>query len=152
MAKYLIKESFPLLLSGTAIVIYQRIDLVMIRNMIDNRAVGQFAVASRITELLIFIPSVIAQTVAPILVRARQNDITSYNLKKQQFMNLMVWSAAILAVITSLSAHIIILLLYGRLYSGAINVLQIMAWKAVFVALFAASGQLIVIENIQNLE
>jgi O-antigen/teichoic acid export membrane protein len=149
-ARHLIKESFPLLLSGTAIIIYQKIDQVMIRNMIDNSAVGQFSVASKITELTIFIPMVIAQTLTPLLVKAHQENPDFYIKKRQQFMDFMVWSAIGISLIISLTASPAIRILYGAKYLDAIPVLQIMAWKAVFVALFASSGQIIIIENIQK--
>jgi O-antigen/teichoic acid export membrane protein len=150
IAKHLIRESFPLLLSGTAIIIYQKIDQVMIRNMIDNAAVGQFAVASKITELAIFIPMVIAQTVTPLLVKAHQENLQLYRKKRQQFMDMMVWIAIGISMIIFFSASPAIRILYGAKYLGAIPVLQIMAWKTVFVALFASSGQIIIIENIQK--
>src|ERR1700690_1285102 len=66
VAKSLLRASFPMLLSGAAIIIYQKIDQVMIRNMIDSKSVGQFAIASGITEFVIFIPTVIAQTITPL--------------------------------------------------------------------------------------
>jgi O-antigen/teichoic acid export membrane protein len=150
IAKHLIRESFPLLLSGTAIIIYQKIDQVMIRNMIDNAAVGQFAVASQITELAIFIPMVIAQTVTPLLVKARQEDIDLYKKKRQQFMDMMIWIAIGMSVVMFIAASPAIRILYGAKYLDAIPVLQIMAWKTVFVALFVSSGQIIIIENIQK--
>ncbi len=150
IARHLIKESFPLLLSGTAIVIYQRIDQVMIRNMIDNAAVGQFSVASKITEIAIFIPTVIAQTVTPLLVKANHENYDLYLHKRQQFMDIMVWSAFIISLVMSLSAYPVIKILFGVKYIHAIPVLQIMAWKTMFVALFAASGQIIIIEGIQK--
>jgi O-antigen/teichoic acid export membrane protein len=150
VAGMLLKESYPLLLSGAMIIIYQKIDQVMIRNMIDNKAVGQFAIASAITEYVIFIPNVIAQTITPLLVKLHQRDVAAFNFKKQQFMDLMVWSSVLMAMMISLSAFFIIPLLYGAAYSGAVPVLEIMAWKAVFVALLASSGQIIIIEGIQK--
>ena len=150
IAIYQIKQSFPLLLSGAAIIIYQKIDQVMIRHMIDNAAVGKFAVAAKFAEFVIFIPNVIAQTVTPLLVQARQNDTPHYEQKKQQFMDFMVWSAISLGLVISFSSKIVITHLYGPAYLEAIPVLQIMAWKAVFVALFAASGQIIITEGIQK--
>ncbi|MBC8394253.1 MAG: flippase [Deltaproteobacteria bacterium] len=150
VARMLIRESFPILLSGTAVIIYQKIDAVMIRNMMDNASVGQFSVASKITELAIFIPIVIAQTVTPLLVKAHQEDPARYHAKRQQFMDIMVWSAMAMAVGMSLLAAPAIRILYGEKYLAAIPVLQIMAWKAVFMALFSASGQMILIENIQR--
>ncbi|MBC8378500.1 MAG: flippase [Planctomycetes bacterium] len=150
VARMLIIESFPLLLSGTAVIIYQKIDAVMIRNMMDNASVGQFSVASKITELAIFIPMVIAQTVTPLLVKAHQEDLARYHAKRQQFMDIMVWSAIAMATAMSAIAAPAIRILYGEKYLGAIPVLQIMAWKAVFMALFSASGQMILIENLQR--
>lgn len=150
IAWMLIRESFPLLLSGTAIIIYQKIDAVMIRNMMNNAAVGQFSVASKITELAVFVPMVVAQTVTPLLVQAHQEDPIRYHEKRQMFMDLMVWSAVAMALVMSVSAAPAIHLLYGEKYLKAIPVLQIMAWKAVFMALFAGSGQLIIIENLQR--
>lgn len=150
VAGMLLKESYPLLLSGAMIIIYQKIDQVMIRNMIDNKAVGQFAVASAITQYVIFIPNVIAQTITPLLVKLHQRDVAAFNFKKQQFMDLMVWSSVLMAMMISLSAFFIIPPLYGAAYSGAVQVLEIMAWKAVFVALLASSGQIIIIEGIQK--
>jgi O-antigen/teichoic acid export membrane protein len=149
-AELLLKESFPLLLSGIAIIIYQRIDQIMIKSMIGYNAVGQFSIASGLIEYAIFIPIVIAQTITPILVQLHQKNIDIYNLRKQQFVDLMVWSSVLLALFLSLTARSIILLLYGDKFSNAIPVLQIMSWKLVFVSLFASSGQLIIIENIQR--
>lgn len=150
VARMLIREAFPLLLSGTAISIYSKINAVMIRNMMDNASVGQFSVAAKITELAIFVPMIIAQTVTPLLVKARQNDPVRYAEKRQQFMDLMVWSAIGMALLMSLTANPVIRILYGANYLSAIPVLQIMAWKAVFMALFSASGQIIIIENLQK--
>ena len=150
VARMLIREAFPLLLSGTAVIIYQKIDAVMIRNMMDNASVGQFSVASKITELAIFIPMVIAQTVTPLLVKAHQEDPVSYHVKRQQFMDIMVWSSICMAAVMSLAASPAIRFLYGSNYLSAIPVLQVVAWKAVFMALFGGSGQLIVIEGLQK--
>jgi len=41
LAKNLLKDSWPLILSGIAISIYMRIDQVMIKNMLDAEAVGK---------------------------------------------------------------------------------------------------------------
>lgn len=150
IAKMLIMQSFPLLLSGTAIIIYQKLDQVMIRNMIDNAALGQYSVAARFIDLVIFIPTIIAQTVTPLLVQAYQRNIAEYQQKRQQFIDLMVWSSLLIALVFSLGANLLVTFLYGEQYLGAIPVLQIMAWQAVFVALSSSSGQLIIIENLQK--
>lgn len=150
VARMLLNESFPLLLSMAAIIVYQKIDQVMIRNMIDNEAVGQFSVASGLTEYVIFIPTIIARTIVPLLVQLRERDAAAFDRKKQQFIDLVVWCSMAMAVFISASAFFVIPFLYGPQYVDAVPVLQIMAWKAVFVALFVSSGQIIIIEGIQK--
>ncbi len=150
VAKMLLRESFPLLLSGAAVILYQKIDAIMIRNMIDNASVGHFSVASKIVELGIFIPLVVAQTVTPLLVKAHQEDPVRYADKRQQFMDVMVWSSIALSAIVSLLAAPAIRILYGPEYLPAIPVLQIMAWKTVFMAQLSATGVLILVENLQH--
>ena len=54
LVPYLLNESFPLMLSGAAVIIYQRIDTVMIGNMIDEESVGYFATAGKFLELILF--------------------------------------------------------------------------------------------------
>src|SRR5690606_33477315 len=74
VARTLLTESLPLLLSGAAIVIYQKMDQIMIRNMLDYSSLGQFSIASKLTDFVVFIPTVIAQTVTPFLIKIHQND------------------------------------------------------------------------------
>ena len=51
---YFIKESFPLVLSGAAVIVYQRIDQVMIGNMVDKESVGYlFCRAEKIRNLIV---------------------------------------------------------------------------------------------------
>ena len=76
-----------MLLTNAAVIIYQRIDQVMIGNMIDKSSVGFFSVAAKFTEILIFLPMILAQTITPILVLTRERNITEYQAKAQQFMN-----------------------------------------------------------------
>lgn len=65
-------------------------------------------------------------------------------------MDMMIWIAIGMALILFVIASPAIKILFGDKYLDAIPVLQIMAWKTVFVALFVSSGQIIIIENIQK--
>ncbi len=150
LAFYQIKESFPLLFSGAAIIVYQKIDQVMIKNMINESSVGQYAVGAKLAEFLVFIPMVISQTISPLLVRARERNQEEYEKKRQSFLDIIFWSTFVFSLLLSLVAKPVILMLYGDAYREAIPVLQIMSWKAVFSAMFSSSGQIIIIQRIQK--
>lgn len=147
---FYLKESFPLVLSGAAVIIYQRIDQVMIGNMIDKESVGYFATAGKFLDLILFLPMVLTQTITPLLVKAKERDREEYESKKQQFVSIVVWVAILLSVFVSLFAYWLIHFTYGDKYLLAVPILQIMAFKTVGMALSSSSGQIIIMERIQK--
>ncbi len=150
IARYLIKQSFPLLLSGAAIVIYQRIDQVMLGNMLDKASVGYYSIAVRFVELLIFIPTIISQTVAPILIRNYQDNRIAYQKNSIIFMNITTWLTVFPAILISLVSFPIVYYTFGKQYLPAVPILSIMSFKAIGAALAQTSGQLIIVEKKQN--
>lgn len=149
-AKHLIRQSFPLLLSSASIILYQRIDQVMIGNMIDKASVGQFSVASTIVSVMMFVPVIMSQTLSPILVRIRKENEMAYQQKAQMVMNVTIWVCVVMAVVVSLCSHWIILWTFGAAYLPAVVLLQIMSFKAVTNASSSVSGPQITIEGIQK--
>lgn len=150
-ARFLLKESFPLLLTSAAVIIYQRIDQVMIGQMIDKEAVGFFAVASRFVEVLLFIPMMLTQTITPLLVKAREESQAVYEQKAQQFMNLSVWLSLLASALTACLAYWLVTLTFGQAYLPAVAVLQVMAFKAAATALSSTAGAMLVTEGLQRL-
>lgn len=150
LATYMLGQSFPLLLSGAAIVVYNRIDQMMIGSMIDQSHLGVYSVAVRFTELLVFVPTIIAQTISPMLVDIRQKDAMRYEKLSGMFMNVTVAVCILLALLTSLLSYPIVRYTFGPTYVGAASVLSILAFKVIGDALSQTSGQLMIIEGIQK--
>lgn len=149
-AKFLLRESFPLLLTNTAVIIYQRIDHVMIGQMIDKESVGYYSVASRFVEVLIYIPIMLAQTITPVLVRTRERSVDEYIRKGQKFMNLSLWCSIWASVFTSVFSYWIVLFTFGQSYLPAVAVLQVLSFKAASVALSNTAGAMLVTEGLQR--
>ena len=149
-ARYLFKEAFPLLLTSAAVFIYQRIDQVMIGNMIDKVNVSYFATASRFVEILIFVPTMIVQTVTPVLVGIRKTSENDYKAKAQQFMNITFWLTMLLSVLLALSSYVLVKYTFGSEYLAAAPVLSILAFKTVAFSLSTTAGAMLVIEGLQK--
>lgn len=147
---YLLREGFPLLLTSAAVIIYQRIDQVMIGNMIDKASVGYFSTAAKFVEVLIFVPMMLAQTITPILVGIRKDDEKRYKEKAQLFMNVSVWVSFLLAALLSICSYWVVLYTFGRDYLPAVAVLQLLAFKAPSVALSTCAGHMLVVEGLQR--
>ena len=150
IAIYLIKQSFPLLLSGAAVVVYTKIDQVIIRNLLNTESVGYYSVADRFVEICLFIPTILSQTITPILVQAYSENKSEYDQKSQQFMNIMVWSTLILCVVICLIALPMVRYTFGTQYLLSVPILQIMVFKVVGYALAQSSGAMIIVESKQK--
>ena len=145
----LLKDSWPLILSSVVVAVYMRIDQVMIKEMMDNKAVGQYAAAVRLSEAWYFIPMVVASSFFPAIVNAKKQSEEIYNARLQKLYNLMVLLAVGIALPMTFLSDWIVSLLYGAQYSQAGGVLMVHIWAGVFVFLGVASGKWLMVENLQ---
>ncbi|WP_213709177.1 flippase, partial [Klebsiella aerogenes] len=73
-AKRLLSISWPLILSGLALMLYMRIDQIMIGNMIDDASVGIYSVAVKMVEIWYFVPIAIVSSLFPKIIKAKDED------------------------------------------------------------------------------
>jgi PST family polysaccharide transporter len=144
----LLKDSAPLFVSGLAVILYVKVDQVMIGQMLGNRELGQYSAAVRISEAWNFIPIAIGTSVLPGLVRARQRSQELYLARVQQLLDAFFWASAIIALVVTLTAGLIIRILFGAAYAPAASVLVVHIWSAVFVFWGVAGSQYLVAENL----
>jgi polysaccharide transporter, PST family len=125
----------PLLLSGLAIVIYMRIDQVMLEHLAGGgaREVGLYSAAQRLSEVWYFLPMAVTSSVFPTLVRSRVADEAQYLTRLRRLFSVMALVALGLALATTLFSASLIRLVYGSGYAGAGPILSIHIWTAVFV-------------------
>lgn len=147
----LLKDSWPLILSGIVVSIYMKIDQVMIMEMMDAEAVGQYAAAVRISEAWYFIPMVIASSLFPAIINAKRQSEELYYARLQKLYDLMVWMAIAIALPMTFLSDWLVNLLYGEQYNQSGSVLMIHIWTGVFVFLGVASGKWFIAENLQML-
>jgi len=147
--KELLKDSWPLILSGMVISIYMKIDQVMIKEMLGAEQVGQYAAAVRLSEAWYFIPMAITSSVFPAIINAKKQSEELYYQRLQKLYDLMVWLAVAIALPTTFLAPWVIRILYGEAFLPAAGVLSIHIWAGVFVFLGVASGNWLLTENLQ---
>lgn len=149
-ATYLLSQAFPMLLSGAAVIVYTKINQVMLGNMLDKTAVGQYSIAVSFIDVCVFIPTILSQTVSPVLVKCFELDKKIYKQKAQVFMNLTFWVCLFIAIFVSVVSYPLIRYTYGTMYLAAIPVLQLMIFRLAGVAFTQTSGQMIIIEHTQK--
>ncbi len=139
-----------MLLSGVAISVYMRIDIVMLRHLAGESAAGIYAAAVRISELGYFVPMALASSVLPALLQARARGGAAYGERLQRYFDLSAALAYALTIPLALVAPWLVRMAYGAAFAPAAAVLVVHIWAAVFVFLGVARGQWLVNERLQR--
>lgn len=148
-ARGLLKDAWPLILSGISVAVYMKIDQVMLKNMMDSNAVGNYAVAVKISELWYFIPMAITSSVFPSIIQSKKESLEKYYSRLQYLYDIMAGMALVIAIpMTFLSSYIIIFL-FGAEFESAGGVLAVHIWAGLFVFLGVARSRWIINENYQ---
>jgi O-antigen/teichoic acid export membrane protein len=148
LGKELMKDSWPLILSGIMVSLYMRIDQVMLKYMMDEKSVGYYAAAVRLSEAWYFIPVAICNSLFPAIVNAKNVSEVFYQNRMQKLYDLLAFIAIIIALPVTFFSNQIITILYGNEFISSAPVLTIYIWAGVAVFLGVASNQFLINENL----
>jgi O-antigen/teichoic acid export membrane protein len=147
LAAKMLFSSFPLMLSALTVMVYTRIDLILIKQMSGAEAVGVYSAAMRLCEAFNFIPVAICTSLFPAMVKTRAESETDFTRHLQRLYDIMVIMAVGISIpLVFLSDHFIVFL-YGAPYAKAAEVLKISAFGNIFLFLGVASGKWLMVEN-----
>ena len=152
----LLRESWPLIIYGIALMVQAKIDQVMIGDMLAvrkgetyaNQQVGQYSVALRMIEALGFLPVIIQKSLAPAVTSAKERDQKLYEERLLNQYRLMFLVFLITAVPLALIAEPMITLLYGVEFALAGSLLAIFAIRLLFTNMGMAKASFIANESL----
>ncbi len=151
IARGLIKDSLPLLLSGIMAIIYMKIDQIMLREMTTDKELGLYSAAVKLTEVWFFIPMIIKSSVFPNLVKTFETDKLSFYNKFYRLFRLMIIFSLAIAILFSLSGNYLVELLFGEDYSNSGKMLKGLIWVLIFVSLGVARSAYLISYNWNNI-
>jgi PST family polysaccharide transporter len=150
-ASSLLQDSWPLILSGIAIMIYTRIDQIMLGEMLGHEVVGIYSAATRISEIWYFIPVAIASSVSPAITEAKKISEGLYYRRLERVFRLMTLVSLSIVIPMTFLSEAVTRLFYGAGYAGAGRILSVHIWAAVFVFLGVAQGPWTLNEGLMRL-
>ena len=149
--KKLLNDSWPLMLSGIAVITYMRIDQIMLGEMIGAGAVGIYSVAVLLSGAWHFIPMAIITSVYPAIIEAKKIDQALYYKRLQNLYDLMALLSISISIPVTVFAGDIIAFLYGESFAGAEVILSLIVWAGFFMSWGVASGQFLLTENLHTI-
>lgn len=146
----LLKSAWPMVLSALAIMLYMRVDQIMIKNILDVHQLGLYAAATRIYDGWIMIPFAISMSLIPVIVHLKTKSINIYEKRLSQLFAFLFWLGVVAALITHILGEWLMHVTFGNEYKDATGVLKIVMWSAALTALGSASARYLTVENMER--
>lgn len=127
----LLKSSWPIIMTNLGIMVYMKIDVVMIQAMLDLRHVGIYSVASKLSEVWNCVPMIIGQITFPIFIRMRSRDFRRYQRAYRRVLLGLILLAIFVAVGAHFTSDLVVRLIYGNGFAEAALPLSIHIWSAI---------------------
>ena len=145
--KDLLRDSWPLIFSSLVIMIYMRIDQIMLREMLGDSSVGVYSAAVRLAEIGYFIPMAVVPSVFPSIVEARKVSDDLFHKRLQNLYRLMALLGYGVAIPGALLANWVVGFLYGSDFSESGPILAVLFWAGLFTNLGVARTSYLTMVN-----
>ncbi|SJZ67949.1 polysaccharide transporter, PST family [Trichlorobacter thiogenes] len=143
----LFNSGWPLILSGMLIMIYMKIDQIMLGSMMGDKAVGVYSAATKVSEVWYFIPTVISVSIYPTLIESYHKSEELFYHKLKMIMGYLFWGSLLLGMIITRFSREIVALMYGASYAEASSVLSIHIYSGVVVSMGIVFSQKYILDN-----
>ncbi len=147
----LFKGGLPLALASINIIIYNRIDFIMLGEMVGQYETGIYSAGIKLSEAWYFIPGILMPSYFPAILRLREIKPLLYLKRlKQLYVLLIVISVLVVFPITLFSSEIIGII-FGNEYSAGSIILSIHIWSLIAALLGSGTNQYLIAENMQDI-
>lgn len=133
LALVLLRQSWPLFLGAFAVIVYMKIDQVMVLSLAGSHAAGIYAAAARVSELTYFLPLIVFSSIFPAMTTLRKTNFNGYISKLQMLLSAMTLSAYAGGLLLTLCASFVISVLYGPEYADAAIILSVHIWALIWI-------------------
>jgi polysaccharide transporter, PST family len=133
--KELLKDSLPLALAGAAVLVYMKIDILLLGDMVGESEAGIYSAAVRISESFYFLSMIISSSTFPILMENRE---LFYERFRKITGTMVILSYAISIPVFLFSS--LIISIFGKDYTASGPVLAVHIWSTLFIFLAIIQG------------
>ncbi len=128
-ARCILRESWPLIFAGLLVAFHQRLELIMVMEMLGEVTGGIFSAATRLAEIWLIIPGAIMTSVYPLLIERKKNG-QDYQALLQAVLDLLTVLGYGIALGTTAFSWVVIPFVFGDAYRDAIPILVLTGWTA----------------------
>lgn len=143
----LVADGWPLMLSSVMILIYLRIDQVMLGQMASAAELGAYSAAVKLVEVWYFVPTTLVAAIFPSIVEARRLGEDVFYDRLQKLYGAMALAGYAVALPTCLLSGWIVAVVFGPDYARAAPMLAVLVWSILFTNLGVARSSFLTTMN-----
>lgn len=149
----MVKRALPLLMSGAIIMLYMRIDQLMLGYFVNDAEVGVYSAAVRLSEAWYLLGMTIIGVYFPYYLKIRNTEGAGASLVSLvSFGRIVVWFGVLLALVVFFISDYIVAILYGDEFSASADVLVVSIFAVPFVYLGSICAKyLVAIQQLKGL-
>jgi len=147
LAKLILSQSLPILVSGLSILVYMRVGIIFLREIKGSAEVGIYTAGAALSEVWYFIPMTLVTSAAPIVAKKKLHNESDYNAALLNLFAAMWYFALTVSIVNFVIARPLMQVLYGARYTGSSTVLSIHAFTLVAVGVGVVQSLWIVNEG-----
>ena len=149
-ARSLLARSWSLALTNLAILLYTRIDVVLLSHLRGAHETGLYAAVVRLTEVGYILPMILVNTLFPLLTRQHAEDPAAFLLTLRRLLTVVAGTGVATAATLALGAPLWIRILYGAEFAAAAPALTLGAWTCILAGLGAVRAQWLLLHGLQH--
>lgn len=146
----LLAKSKYYILSGLMIAIFAQTDKIMIKLMISDTATGYYSAAVSVASMTSFVYLAIIDSFRPVIFKNHEESKEKFELKIKRLYSIIIYISLAQSLVMTIFSRLIINILYGSAYLGAINALRIICWYTTFSYLGSVRNIWILCKNLQK--
>ncbi|WP_240669303.1 flippase [Providencia rettgeri] len=143
----LLYESWPFMISGLSIVLYMRVDQLMIKNYLGEAELGIYAAVLPLATLWQFVPMTLSVSLAPMVAQSKIKGNDHYYRTLSYIFRIFAVLGWLVCIPISILSYFIINLLFGNAYLPGANALSIIIFTNLFINMGVAQSLWIINEK-----
>ncbi|QCJ72092.1 hypothetical protein C9446_19560 [Providencia heimbachae] len=143
----LLHESWPFMISGLSIVLYMRVDQLMIKNYLGDTELGIYAAVLPLATLWQFIPMTLSISLAPMVAQSKAKGDDDFYKTLGHIFRIFAMLGWLVCIPISLVSPFIVSILFGDIYISGAIVLTIIVFTNLFINMGVAQSLWIVNER-----
>ena len=146
----LFNSSFYLTISSISIIFLSRVDQVMIKSMLTNFDLGNYAAAQKIVEISYIFPALLINSILPKIVEKLNSSESQESIFLSKLFKIIALTSILITAIIFILKKKIILLVFGNDFSLSSELLGVYSFSVFFFSIKIAFQQVLYAKGLEK--